>query len=165
MSDRIRLRLCLRLEVVLLALVVGLASAVSAELASWDQARVTAIAKELSDESKHVYDSFYKMSVRSGRSGGNAHELHQLKDTLRLLRSETRHLASELEKGAGHDETLPIYKRLMELVRDARESIQRIYTEQSLLDAVAKAGDALRRLQPYYDAKALTDPTPEGQGS
>jgi hypothetical protein len=135
----------------------------SAELAAWDQERATAIAKELAEESKHVYDAFYKMSMRSGAPVGEGYEIHQLKDTLRLLKNETHHLASALEKGSGHDETLSVYKRLMELVHDARRDIQRIYTEKSLLDAIAKAGDTLRRLEPYYDPKALTKPA-DGAG-
>jgi hypothetical protein len=156
MPDRIRPQL--GIVATTIALVVGFAAVVSAELAEWDQERATAIAKELADESRHVYDAFYKMSMRSGAPVGEAYEIHQLKDTLRLLKSEARHLASELGKGAGHDETLSIFKRMLSLVRDARRLIQRIYTQQSLLDAIAKAGDALRRLEPYYDAKALTNP-------
>jgi hypothetical protein len=126
-------------------------------LAEWDQARVTAIAEELAKNVDALYREFYNQPP-STIGSGQANAFYRLKQLMRRVRTEGRHLAAALKDGKGHDETLPVYEHLMELVRDARVEVQRQFTSDQLLDKAAAAGDALRRLEPYYDAKALSDP-------
>lgn len=46
----------------------------------------------------------------------------------------------------------------MVIVRDARVEIQKQFTSNQLLGKATAAGDALRRVEPYYDPKALSGP-------
>ena len=147
---------------VLLSAALLTASAAAAQdvgrgLAEWDQARVTAIAEELAKDIDALYQEFYNQPP-STIGSGQANAFYRLKQLMRRVRTEGRHLAAALKDGKGHDETLPVYEHLMELVRDARVEVQRQFTSEQLLDKAAAAGDALRRLEPYYDAKALSDP-------
>jgi len=134
-----------------------------AELAKWDQARVTELAEELTKAAGDLYTAIYQQM--SGQAGGQGRSFAVLKDRVRLARSESRHLASELKAGKGHDATFPVYERLMELVRDARENARRVYLEEPTLDKIAATEDVLRRLAPYYDPKALSDGGDDPAGS
>ena len=139
-----------------LAVVAWLPSGSSAELAQWDQERVTALAAELSAACDALYDTFVKEPVQ-GRGSANARDYYQLRQVIRRLKGEAKHLSASLAAGEGYDETLPIYESLMSMVRDARELSQRIFTSNYVLDKAAAAGDVLRRIAPYYDPKALEE--------
>jgi hypothetical protein len=137
------------------ALVAWAPSASFAQLADWDQERVTAIAKEFAEAAQGVQDAFRKEPSQNIGSG-QSRSYYRLQQLVRRIKTEARHLASQLENGKGHEETLPIYQNLMEEVRDAREDARRTFTSSFVLDKVAVANDALRRLAPYYDPKALS---------
>ena len=141
-----------------LVLAVAATGPAAAELARWDQERVTALAAEFSAEARKVYDAVYRAQVSNTVGSGQVHDYHLLKDRVRVAKNEARHLANALKDGKGHDETLHAYMRLMEVVRDAREAGQRMYLEKPILDSIAAADDTLRRLAPYYDPKALERP-------
>ena len=139
-----------------LALVVWVPSASFAELAKWDQQRVTALSAELAEACGALYDTFVKQPQATIGSG-QARDYYRLRQVVRRLRGEARHLSSALAKGEGYDETLPIYENLMVTVRDARELAQRTFTTAFVLDKAAAAGDVLRRIAPYYDPQALEE--------
>ena len=145
-----------------LACLVGIAlpSASSAQLANWNQERVTAIAKEAAEKTSRLYDVFYKQPPATlGSAQSRAY--YKLKQSIRRVRRESGHLASELESGKGYEETLPIYNNLRQTLDRATEESRRIFTADDLLAAATSAGDALRRLAPYYDPKAMTNPMDE----
>jgi hypothetical protein len=129
-----------------------------AELAKWDQDRVTGIAEKLADAANDVYRSVVRKQTGAQVGSGQANSFLRLKDKTRLARNETRHLAKQVQDGKGRDETFPIYQRLMTLVRDIRSDARRMYLEAPTLDKIAAAGDLLRQIAPYYDAKANENP-------
>lgn len=139
-----------------LALAVSIPGAGSAELAKWDQARVTATATEFAEAAQGVQDAFYKEPSQNIGSG-QARSYYRLKQLVRRIKTEARHLAAQLEEGKGFDETLPVYENLMQLIADAREDARRTFTSNFVLDKVAVANDALRRLTPYYQEEPPSD--------
>jgi hypothetical protein len=121
-----------------------------AELAVWDQAQVTALAKELETATHALYDTFIKKPAPSvGSTQSQAY--YRLKQEVRVLRVEARELAASLEKGEGRDQTLPIYDHLMQLVRIAREDAAKTFTTQDVGERAAAVRGVLNRLGPYYD--------------
>jgi len=145
-----------------LACLVGIAlpGASSAELANWNQERVTAIAKEAAEKTRGLYDVFYKQPPANIGSA-QARSYYELKQSVRRIRREAGHLATELESGNGREETQSIYDNLAQMVERATEEARRTFTSDDLLAAAVSAGDALRRLAPYYDPIANTNPADE----
>jgi hypothetical protein len=136
------------------ALAAWVPSASHAELAKWDQQRVTSIAGELAQACDALYETFRK-EPQSRIGVGRARDYHRLRQVVRRVKNEARHLSSSLAKGEGYDETLPVYESLMQMVRTARDLSRRTFTSNFVLEKAATAGDALRRIAPYYDPRAL----------
>ena len=104
-----------------IGLVLALASpAGSTAPVKWNQEEAAAIALQLYEGVDSLDDTLYKQGS-SDRMDSGGLDYHRLRDRVRVMRSESRHLANELKKGKGHDETIYAFERLMELVRDARE--------------------------------------------
>ncbi len=140
-----------------IAIVLALTPAAAfAELAAWDQERVTAIAKDLVESSDALYDTFFAQP-RPTVASGQGQSYYRLKQMLRRIKQEARHLAAQLDDGKGYDETLPTYEHLTELVDYARPEARRTFSSDQLLGKMTAAGDDLRRLAPYYDPKALEE--------
>lgn len=139
-----------------LAVTLWLPSGSFAELAKWDQERVTALGAELKEACDALYETFLKEPEKTVGSG-QARDYYRLRQIVRRLKGDARQLSSALEKGEGYDETLPIYESLMVMVRDARETAKRTFNSNYVLDKAAAAGDVLRRIAPYYDPKALEE--------
>jgi len=137
-----------------LALAAWVPSASFAELAKWDQQRVTSVAGELSEACDALYETFRK-EPESRIGVGRARDYQRLRQVARRVKNEARHLSSSLARGEGYDQTLPIYESLMEMVRTARDLSRRTFTSNFVLEKAAAAGDALRRIAPYYDPRAL----------
>jgi hypothetical protein len=128
------------------ASVIG-AGGARAELAAWDQARVTKYAEELvtaTDELRQALDSVGIQNI------ANANEMYQVQDTVKLLHTASTGLAAALKNGKGRDETLPRYKRVEVLRRDAEEEGQRADIPENVFDKVFSVGSALLKLRPYY---------------
>jgi hypothetical protein len=142
--------------VLVLAFAAWVPGASFAELAKWDQERVTALGADLEEACDALYDTFLKEPQKS-RGSGQATDYYRLRQIVRRIKTEARHLSSSLAKGEGYDETLPIYEHLMTMVRDAREIAKRTFTSNYVLDKAAVTGDLLRRIAPYYDPKALEE--------
>lgn len=139
-----------------LAAILWLPNGSLAELAKWDQERVTALGAELKEACDALYETFVK-EPEKGIGSGQARDYYRLRQIVRRLKGEARQLSSALAKGEGYDQTLPIYESLMVMVRDARETARRTFTSNYVLDKAAAAGDVLRRIAPYYDAEALEE--------
>jgi hypothetical protein len=82
--------------------------------------------------------------------GGGQRATHQLRDRLRLMESESRHLADELARGASRDETLPTFERVNTIRRDAVHQAQRVFLQQPVKDRIIAARDPLEELAGYY---------------
>jgi hypothetical protein len=120
------------------------------DVLAWDQAKVTAIAKQLVSATQDLYDSFYKQLPPTTGSG-QSREFYRLKQVTRVLKTEARELASNLEKGEGHEQTLPSYESLMELVRTARELGARVFATEELKQKATAVRGLLNQIGPYYD--------------
>jgi hypothetical protein len=142
------------LFLLVLLLAVWLPSGSFAELAKWDQERVTTLGTEFATACGALSDSFLK-EPQSAIGSGQRRDYYRLRQIVRRVKGEARHLSSALANGEGYDQTLPIYENLMVMVRDARETAQRTFTANFVPDKAAAAGDVLRRIAPYYDPGAL----------
>jgi hypothetical protein len=123
---------------------------VRADLAAWDQAKVTEISKQLVSATQDLYDTFYKQLPPTAGSG-QSREFYRLKQVTRVMKTEARELSSQLEKGEGRDQTLPSYESLMEMVRTARELGARIFATEDLKQKATAVRGLLNQLGPYYD--------------
>ena len=121
-----------------------------AELAPWDQAKVTGIAKQLEKDAQSLYDTFYKQPVPTVGSG-QARSYQRLKQKIRGVRMQANQLAGDLEKGEGMEATLPAYEDLMQLVRSARDDARKVFTTKDVEEKAGAARDQLNQLGPYYD--------------
>ena len=127
------------------------AVSLAAPVASWDQARVTSIAKDLAKTVDDLYRSEYKAPAESYlgvASGGDAY--HQFMDTLRRMQHESRHLAMSLEKGAGAKATTGSVKHIGELSRDLAEYGRMMTFVNPVPAQFAKFEDLIRQLAAYY---------------
>ncbi len=125
-------------------------AAASADRADWNQEEVTKIAAQLRDSTKDLRDTL-RRDMPSSPGTGQRQAQTRLLDNLRRIENETRKLAIELESGKDREATFPVYQRLMMLVRDAREEARRQMLQQSSLDKITVARDALNQLGPFYE--------------
>lgn len=138
------------------SMVVGMfvsAAPARAELAPWDQAKVAALAKQLAEATSALYDTIYKQQPPT-RGSMQSRAYHQLRQKVRVIRLEAGSLAGSLGKGEGFEETEPIYESLMEMVRDARQTSQRLFTTADVQQKATAARQILNELTPYYDPDA-----------
>jgi hypothetical protein len=126
------------------------APAARGELAAWDQAEVTRLAKELGTATDSLYDTFAKQPT-PGLGSMQSQAYHRLKQMVRLLRIEARQLARSLEKGQEREQTLPIFENLMQLTRSARDEAARVFVAQDVGERAVSVRGVLNRLGPYYD--------------
>ena len=136
-----------------IALAVSLATAAGAELAPWDQAKVAALGKQLNQAANDLYSTFYKQPPPQFGSG-QADDYRKLKQTMRRIQAEARELDTALAKGEGRDDTKHIYENMMQLVRDARQDIQRVFTTKDVQDRASATRQLLNQISPYYDPDA-----------
>ena len=121
----------------------------AAGAAEWNQEKASATAGELQQATQDLYDAFYKQPGQ-GIGSGQARAYLELKQQLRRIRRESAHLAAVLEKGEGHDETLPIYRNLMAEVRDAEENARRVYSTGPVIEKANAARKTLEALSAFY---------------
>jgi len=117
----------------------------------WDQARMTKYAQQLAEA---VHDA--REQVRKSPLSQNIAQRqtqYDLKEDLRLLANTTAHLASELKQGKGPEETLATFERIASLRLQAEEHGRRALIEQSVLDALVRAGAIHNQMKPYYYGK------------
>ena len=138
----------------LIALCFALAAVpAAAELAKWDQAKVTALATQLVKATDALYTTVYKEPGFAGTGAGIEQGSYDLRHTVRRVGEEARHLDAELKAGKGHAATVGAWKQMMQLVRDARVNFRESFTPGDLEKRMAAVEDLLRQLTPYYDPK------------
>ena len=124
-----------------------------AQLTPWDQAKVTALASQLSDAANELYSTFYKQGTPPIGSG-QGEDYRQLKQEVQDIQDESKQLAVGLGKGKGREETRNDYRDLMANVRDAREHARRVFSTEDVQNQATKVRDLLNQISPYYDANA-----------
>jgi hypothetical protein len=143
----------------------GLAAAVAAflstpagaELAKWDQARVTGIGQQLAAACDAWEQALRKQPGGAMLGSGDAQDYLVMQQGARLLREQSKSLAAHLEDGKGHDRTVHSYQALKEAADDTEVSARRASLDEPALDAWARVADLLRQIAPYYDPKALDE--------
>jgi hypothetical protein len=140
-----------------------LAGAAQAQLAEWNEDLVLKASRDFTEAAGDVEQELRRSQVSYTIGSGQSKDFERLRDRVRVIRRGAGRLTRLLEKGKGRDETLPIYERMMVQVRDAQEIARRLNMGDPLLNAMGRAGDALRRLAPYYDPKANEKPDAEAQ--
>jgi hypothetical protein len=121
---------------------------------AWDQPKVAALAQQLADSAASIYSSVNKEKPGSTVGSGQANAYLRLKDNLRVARNQSKALAKRLADGGTREETASTYRRLMTLVRDAREEGRKMFLQKPTLDEVGRANEILDQLAPYYGEAA-----------
>lgn len=132
----------------------GGALAEDAPAQAWDQEKVAQIAADLATAAADLRQVFRRSQGSAQIASGGARSQLRLSDLLRLIQSETRHLARELADGKGRDETEFAYQRLMMTIRDARENARRMFLHKDVLEAVDKTAALRQQLGAFYEAPA-----------
>ena len=115
----------------------SLATPAAAELATWDQARVTGIAKQLAS----ACDAFQQAAQRQqgGTLGsGDAGSVFGMQRETRALCEQSRALAGHLAAGKGQEPTRDEYRGLKEMADDIEEEAQRSSLDEPTMDALGE---------------------------
>ena len=135
-----------------IALLLLVLPASSSHATEWDQEKVTKLAEQVADSANQVYRSVVRTATGANIGSGQSRNYLQLKDTVRMARNESRHLATALQEGKGASETFHAWQRLMSLVRDTRDLARRMFLEAPTQEKMAHAGKLLRELAPYFES-------------
>jgi len=131
----------------------ALATAARAELAPWDQAKVTDLAKQLEAASAELLSSFRAQPAPTrGSAQRRSHAL--LRQDITKLRNGARALSTALQGGATKDQTLGRYRSLMQIVRRAQDHARSVFSGAPVAQRADAAREILNQLTPFYDANA-----------
>jgi hypothetical protein len=123
-----------------------------ADLATWDQVKITALAEEIAQAARELRDSLRRQPPPSlGQSGRRA--FWALREEMQVLVSASRRLHGALADGAGQEETFSTYRRLLATARRAEREARRIDLGEPALGKIRAAAEAIRRIRPFYEAE------------
>jgi hypothetical protein len=125
------------------------ASTALAEQAAWDQAQVTAIAKDLAAAGEG-WEQAMRRQPGLTEGSGEAEDVFGMLGESRVLREQSAALSAELAAGKGFDKTHDMYRTLKEMVDDTHVDTQRADLDAPSKEAWAKVTDAMGRIAPYY---------------
>ena len=134
-----------------LALTAGSAAPARAQLATWDAAKVGALAKQLDTAARSLEDAFRKQPQATD---AQRMSYYRAKQDVRKVRSGAEQLAEALGKGASREETLPIYEDLMQDVVRVRDFAPHLFTTPDVMERASAARQVLNQITPYYDPDA-----------
>ena len=118
----------------------------------WDQEKVTALARQLAESAQKLQREMARHKTQAQVGSGQARAMLQFRDNVRVARDVSRSLANALGNGQNREQTTSTYRRLMTLVRDARETGRRLFIQEPALGHIADANAALDGLAPFYPA-------------
>jgi hypothetical protein len=115
----------------------------------WDQAKLTILPQQLATAATELRRDFAEQPVpEPGSKQSRAY--HLVSDDLRLMESESAELAARIAKGASADESYPVYRRMRNLITDARADASTMTVPHSLQEKIEEARGILIQLDPYY---------------
>jgi hypothetical protein len=121
-----------------------------ADLAKWDQAKVTSIAGEIFESAEALRAALRREPNRVlGQGGRRAH--WQLRDELQALVSGSRRLRDALAADAGMEETYPTFRRVLDTARRAKRHSRRMNAQKPVPEKIEAVADAIRRIRPFYE--------------
>ena len=133
-----------------------LATNALAQAAPWDQKAVTAIAVKLDRTLRNL-----KFTVRRNPQATLGSPLRraqfQARESLSLLVSASRRLSTQLQAGDDLDATLPTFRRLQMLRRDAERAGRRANMPAATLNQVVNAQALIEQLVPFYGQAAAEE--------
>ena len=131
-----------------------------AEAVAWDQKAVTDIAVGLAKELRGLHVEV-RRNPRVPATTTARRAQFQAREDVRFLVSVSQRLASQLQAGEDKDATLPTYRRLQMIRRDAEQSARRIDIQKPILERVERARVLVDKLAPFYeDAPGTEAPAP-----
>lgn len=129
-----------------------LAPGALAEPLAWDQKAVTKIAVTLADALRDLNHTVrHNPQQRLGSSQRRAQ--YRARESLRLLVSISRRLASQLQAGEDMDATLPTYRRLQMIRRDAERDARRADIPAPTLERIVNAQALIDQLAAYFGSE------------
>lgn len=130
---------------------------------AWDQKAVTALATKLAGALKDLNVTVRK-TPEATMGSPNRRAQYQVREEVKLLVSISQRLATQLREGEDKDATLPTYRRLQSVRRDAAESGRKAGIPAPTLEKVVSARAVLDELEPYYlDAPEAAAPAPSAE--
>ncbi len=121
-----------------------------AALTAWDQAKVTAVAQEISEAAQALQAALRREPPRTlGQPGRRA--FWSLRDEMQSIVSTSRRLHDALSQGAGMEETYPTYRRLLRTARRAGRETHRIGLGEPVSGKIDAVAEAIRRVRPFYE--------------
>lgn len=131
--------------------------AANAELATWNQERVAKYAAELKEATAALKQAIDGVGIQNA---AQQNALYQVEDTVQMLDTAANGLDHALRSGKGRDETLPRYRRLKSLQRDAELEGRSADIPEAVFQKVFSVGSALIKLAPYYEEDKPREATP-----
>ena len=129
---------------------VALAMTARAEIAAWDQAKVTELAQQLEATTAEL-SRIFRSQPQPTRGQPDRLTYFRLQQEVRFLRRESRTLSRALQRGADLEETLPSFESLPNTVGRAETKARRVFTIADMHQQADKARTILNQLGPYYD--------------
>jgi hypothetical protein len=136
------------------------ASGAFAQSAPWDQKAVTAIAVKLEASIRDLHHTVRRNPDQPVGSPMRRAQF-QARESLRLLVSTSQRLASQLRAGEDLDATLPTFRRLQMLRRDAERAGRRGNIPAPTLERVATVQSLIDQLVPFYGQAAAEEEAAE----
>jgi hypothetical protein len=129
------------------------ATAARAELADWDQAKVTALANDLAEAAQGLQGALRRQPPPTLGQPGR-HAFWTLRDEMQGIVAASRRLHSALSSGEGQNETYPTYRRILRNARRAARETRRIQLGDPIPEKIEAIADAIRALRPFYEEEA-----------
>ena len=122
-----------------------------AELAAWDQAKVTRFAKDLATATDALYDTFMQQPPPPNPRSMQSESYYRLKHRVWMIRGEARVFVRSLEDGDAREQTELTYDMLMSHARSARSEASGVFVAKDVGERAAAVRRVLNQLGPYYD--------------
>ncbi|HTY19153.1 MAG TPA: hypothetical protein VMH82_15590 [Myxococcota bacterium] len=125
------------------------ASSAEAQQKSWDQKAVTALAQKLAASLRDLRVTV-RRNPQATKGSPQRQAQFRARDSLRLLVVTSQRLATQLKGGADMDETLPTFRRLQSLRRDAETDGRRADIPAPTLERITSVQALIDQLAAYY---------------
>jgi len=125
---------------------------VHAQTQTWDQAKVTSLAGELTNAVSGLRDSLRNSAQWQIWTEADD-SLYGIAEDLRMMESEAISLNADLAKGEGMKQTQPAYMRVQQIHRELAQYKGQVDVGAFLAPPLAKAKAVLAQLAVYYPAQ------------
>ena len=137
------------LSLMLMTAILGVPDA-RADLAKWDQAKVTAAAEDLARATVALRGGLRARPPNTlGQPGRRA--FFSLREETQVLVSTSGRLQRALAGGAAMEETYPTFRRLVRAGRRGARELRRIDLDIETRNNVEAVADGIRKLRPYFE--------------